>query len=356
MKKYLISGIGPGPSGVGRLINILAPEYHDKGYYVITRRHPRPFRQLIKRKKIFDAGTEIALRCFDRLSFQIKCLRVLQAEVIFLHPQTAGFWLFFYLVVFNKVSLYVMDNSFFCICSYNTHPVAHGECLKCVAEIRPHQLCAPYPVRIPKNINIYFLKKLKSISSRLTFLAQNNLQSELLYAHFGKRINVSIIGMNAESGDCSVDLSDGMIGDIPFPVIYDVVFHGASKIAKGLFFVLEIAELMPEFSFFVPDKLSNIMRIAKIMPSSNVFCEEVTWETGLREAVACARLVINPSMWSAPIEGALVKSGKYNNNVATVESKYGYEAETKMIRNHIRLPRDPLLASEVLRDFLNHSP
>lgn len=353
MRKYLISGIGPGLSGVGRLMTQLVPEYQAKGYHVITRRANRSVRELIAQNKYINLAREIFHRCFGDLFFGFRCLTVLNSKVVFLHPQTAGYGLFLYLACFNNLSLYVMDNSFFCIRSYNTHPLAGSECLQCLGEIMPHQLCAPFPVGIPKKINIFYLQLFKRMSSRLRFMAQNNLQANLLIAHFGENINCSVVGMNAESNELLRDQPASAVVRFDQLVRYDVVFHGASHVAKGLLYVLQLAELMPEFSFLIPDEFLNVSRIAKHSPSANVCCELMNWETGLREVVASARLVINPSMWSAPIEGALIKSAKFNKNVATVESQYGYEAEIETIANHLRLPLDPILASGILRVFLS---
>lgn len=353
MKRFLISGIGPGSSGVGRLMTQLVPEYEAKGYCVVTRRAKRSIRDLIELKKYISVAKEVLLNRLDDLFFGLKCLTVLNSEVVFLHPQTVGFGLFFYLACFNSLSLYVMDNSFFCIRSYNTHPLSGSECLQCLGKIMPHQLCSPSPVGIPKKINIFYLKVFNRLSSRLRFMAQNRLQADLLKAHFGMNINISIVGMNAESDELLRNLPERIDDGTDQIVRYDIVFHGASHVAKGLHYVLHLAELMPEFSFLIPDKFSNVVRIAKASPSANVCCELMNWETGLRDAVASARLVINPSMWSAPIEGALVKSAKFNKNVATVESQYGYEAEIQTVANHLRLPLDPVLSSVILRDFLS---
>ena len=87
---------------------------------------------------------------------------------------------------------------------------------------------------------------------------------------------------------------------------FDVVYHGSSNAAKGLYFVLELACLTPELTFLIPDSASNVLHMTSNSPPPNVSFIEMTWETGLRESVSLARLVLNPSMWSAPIEGALI--------------------------------------------------
>lgn len=353
-KKYLISGVGPGSNGVGRLMQSLVPEYLLKGYQIITCRSPQPLRPLVEKNRHCAVVLELLSRNIDKLLFTLRCLCIFRGEIIFLHPQSAGYLLFFFLVRFNNVNLYVMDNSFFCICSYNTHPLSHSECFDCIAKPRPHRLCLPFPVGIPKIINIFYLKYLYTISSRFKFLAQNNLQKQLLLLHFGDHIDVKVIGMSAESNFFPNQVHVPSIPGIYNSVSYDVVFHGASNAAKGLFYVLELAKFAPEFSFLIPDNKSNVVRITEIFPPSNVTCIDMVWESGLREAVSSARLVINPSMWSAPIEGALIKSAQYNNNVATVCSQYAYEREFSSIVNHLRLPSDPSAASILLRKFFEN--
>ncbi|QNJ30621.1 hypothetical protein SynPROS91_00193 [Synechococcus sp. PROS-9-1] len=336
-------------------MNKLVPEYQSKGYDVITRRNAQSISRLIYRKRYLSVGIEIFARVFGKIVFIVKCLGVFDGEIVFLHPQTAGYLLLFWLTLFNRVCVYVMDNSFFCIRSYNVHPLTRNECLECLGHIRPHYLCAPAPEWMPKFVNTLYLSLFQVLSLRLKFLAQNTLQSELLRLHFGRKVNVSVIGMNAENNVQQIEFPDSGRSYICNTFCYDIVFHGASNAAKGLFFVLEIADLLPELSFLIPDSLSNVVGITKNSPPSNVSCVEMTWETGLKEAVVSAHMVINPSMWSAPIEGALIKSAKFNSNVATVKSQYSYEAEIKCIRNHLRLSSDPRTASKVLREFFEDS-
>ena len=109
---------------------------------------------------------------------------------------------------------------------------------------------------------------------------------------------------------------------------YDIVFHGKSIIPKGIIYVLDLAHELSQFTFLIPDSFANVQKIYSKKLPCNVTCHEISWETGLKDLVINARLVLNPSLWSAPIEGALLKSAYYNSNVGTVISEYGYESET----------------------------
>ena len=47
----------------------------------------------------------------------------------------------------------------------------------------------------------------------------------------------------------------------------------------------------------------------------------------MKTAVANCKIVINPSLWSAPVEGALLKSIKYNGCVAIVPGDFSFQKE-----------------------------
>jgi hypothetical protein len=55
--------------------------------------------------------------------------------------------------------------------------------------------------------------------------------------------------------------------------------------------------------------------------------ESISWKTGLKEAVMNVSIVINPSLWSSPVEGALLKSIKYNGCVAILPIEYSFQKE-----------------------------
>ena len=129
------------------------------------------------------------------------------------------------------------------------------------------------------------------------------------------------------------------------------MFHGKPLIAKGILYFIELAIILPELSFFIPDTKENVKLVFNADLPSNIFFKNITWETGLLEIVEKAKLVINPSMWSAPIEGALVKSAYFNNNVATVKTRFGFENEVSFVRNHLRLSPDFKVASVQILDF-----
>jgi hypothetical protein len=186
-------------------------------------------------------------------------------------------------------------------------------------------------------------------SKAVDFLAQNSLQAELIRKHFGIASRVTVVGMDAETTNTVKVFNFSRQSNT---VSYDFVFHATSLIAKGLLYFVQLAHQLPDRSFFIPDDKDRISRILNIEIPDNITCRSITWEEGLEDLVVSARVVVNPSMWSAPIEGALIKSASRNRNVATVVSRYGFESEIDSIVNHLRLDPDPISGAQQLEAFL----
>lgn len=348
--RYLVSGISPGKSGVGRLMSQLVEDYEGQGHRLVLKRTNNNIRYTMFKGRELSVIRELAARVVYYVLFRLRIYLIPSgSEILLVHPQSTGFGVLISLVRRCKVEWYVMDNSFFCIQSYNVHPVSETECLQCLRQIQPDDKCRTIGRFVSKRMMTMNLKKLEDLKSDIFFLAQNYSQLELLKARYGKEINAKIVGL---------DVSDSLeLPELPSTnqktQLFDVVFHGHSTIAKGIRYVIEVARLLPNYSFLIPDENEKVSRFSQIPLPKNIVCKPMTWETGLREAVIASRITLNPSLWSAPIEGALLKSAQYNKNVATVKSIYGYERECKEIQFHLRLSRDPRKGAVELGDFLS---
>lgn len=344
VEKYFISGL---PLSGHDLMLTLTRRLSNKGYKLLYKKRELSIRALLKQKFLFIALQELVRRIIWKTYLCFFILTKKNSRIIFAWPQLVGFDILLKALKNNKVILYIMDNSFFCIRSYNTNPITNKECLDCLGFIKPHKLCLSFPKKYKKDENIRYLKLLKESASQIIFYSQNELQKSLLKKHFGDKIKVKVVGMNI-----NVTKKHQEIIESKNPS-YDIVFHGKSLIAKGIIYVIKLAEFLPDITFLIPDSKENVLEVLgkNYNFSENITFKKMDWESGLKEAVISARLVINPTLWSAPIEAALVKSSTYNQNVATVESVYGYEKEIKKIENHIRLSTDIFIAAKQLKNF-----
>ncbi len=310
MKKYLISGIPPSHGGVGYLMYILVELAVTNRYEVVM---PKRVNKSVK--KSFNNTCNLLKEFYKRKrtvsSFKKEISTIKNSEIILIHPQTIGYKDFIALIKNNNiVKVYVMDNSFFCINSYNV--LDNKECLKCLGNLNNcDEKCQAFPVKYKKDDNLTCLKELQRYSKKILFYAQNDSQSKLLKVHFGENTNIKVIGMKTNEIIQEKNTIEKTIS-------YDIVYHGSVHEAKGIHYLIDLARKLPKYLFFVPSVLSF-----KNLPQ-NIIHRNMTWNNGLKEIIASARLVMNPSLWSAPIEGALLKSIYYNGNVAVVKTDYGY--------------------------------
>jgi hypothetical protein len=318
----LISGLPPSSGGVGRLMKNLISVALDNNFLVVVRREPVSLRSLLIVNKFSALLRELSFRAYDSLLFFTKTYFLVNKTILFIHPQTAGMGLLNRLTSRNKVYLYVMDNSFFCIRSYNIHPILRNECTNCIGDpSRFHLQCSPFPVAGNPNKMVDSLRMLQNNVHKITFLAQNDNQNRLLKLHFGQKCRSIVVGMDTnELGECSEPNNHNLN--------FDVVFHGNVNIAKGSIWFLEVAELLPQIKFFMPcTKFDMELVLGRSIQVQNITFRPCSWENGLRDAVESAKLVCVPSLWSAPIEGALLKSILCNGEVAVVKTEYGFSQE-----------------------------
>ena len=343
---YLVSGVPPGQGGAGRLINSLSRIYPTS--QVIFKRLPA------KLTRAFTIEASLANSCelFRRLRTNLRLfyfsLVTRRHRLLFLCPQYAGFLLLYLLALSNTVFLYVLDNSFFCIQSYNHHPINNRECLGCLYAFNPHIQCLSFPIRtlrIFSRLNRYLFS---FFSSRIHFLAQNSNQAFLIRQRFPMARSVSIVGMETDELD--------PVYVTPYTVEFEsykgsIVYHGSLHDAKGIHYFLALSSFLRSYKFFVPYDRKELYGLSPCH-FENVIFRSMTWESGLSLVVQNSLITVNPSLWSAPIEGALLKSLAVAPLTATVTSLWGYESESHVSSQLIRLSPTPLLASHQIHQIL----
>ena len=250
----------------------------------------------------------------------------------------------------KPVWIYILDASFFCIRSYNHLPGENSECLRCCSgkfENAAANDCKPFPIRDKRSIPFLEVLKREATSGKVRFIAQNQGHAELLKQHFGANAFVRVAGL------WTVDM-----GDMPDPrkamseprESYDVIFHADAKDAKGYQWMLDLAEFCPELRFFFP-----FSRPSQPSVPTNCFYRAVRWESGLRELIASSPMTMPPSLWSAPIEGALVKSILHAPRVAVpfIASAFSAEIPDSLVTH---LDVNPSRAAMQVRERIKQPP
>ena len=251
--------------------------------------------------------------------------------------------------------LYLLDNSFFCVRSYNHLDHEGTACMRCVG---PGQAlnatlngCQPWPERDPfASVFIAGLEELVR-SGAVRLLAQTQSQIALARRHFGETADIAHVGLWCADWTAYVDAftaSGRAEGDAdPTTPTYDVVYHGSRDLAKGIGWVLALAARTPELRYLIPIDRGAV----NVEAPPNVAVAAMRWENGLHEAVRSARLVLAPSLWSSPCEGALIKSILIAKATAVVDVPSAFSAE---IPSNVvaRFSQDPDEAAQTLRAAL----
>ena len=335
----IISGIQPGNSGVGRVISFLVDEAKrdpvSKVRFIFGLAGGPSIKQLVLNGRLNFAFKTAWIRINrkHRLNQALSNREILDNKnVILVHPQTLGFnWcLQFIKLRAQPTWIYVMDSSFFCIRSYNHLTGETEACTHCLGREYKNATvydCKPFPSNDPNAMN--FIKALPSLvkEGKVNFLVQNKKQGELVRTQFGDQATIKLIGLWAKDWDVTSITGNTINEESSTDQIYDVVYHGTPLGAKGVDWAIELARKCPEWKFLFPFNKSAIQSIHGENLPPNCKFQAMTWESGLEAAITQATVTLVPSLWSAPIEGAFVKSLMLGKAVGIVDNASGYASE-----------------------------
>ena len=355
----IVSGIPAGPGGTGRLVGHLATSAKEKGFplTLVAKPEQLPLWRLVslwRQKQRWVAIGRLISYAKRYVSFVIQIAYVIfmdrRTGLVLLHPQNLGFRLALALIARRRGTaiLYLLDSSFFCIASYNYVRGEAQPCLRCLGgrfDAIADMDCKPFPRA--ESIAVDYVKALKRYvaAGKLQLLAQTRVQAELAQRHFDLLEAPRVVGLWTEDWnelfDRGAEMDESCVNSNP---TWDFVFHGYPVGAKGAHWLVDVARHCESMTFLFP-----FPKPVGFEAPSNCDFRGMSWETGLREAMRSAWCTAVPSLWSAPLEGSLVKSLAVAARVAVVENDTSFSGEIpdELV---IRLPRDPKSAATVIRD------
>jgi len=337
MSLYIFSGIRPGPSGVGNLMLSLQSEADSLSDVEVHFRFGRNgginLRGALIGLRLSKAWGEglhrtkfFILSYLALFSKRIMC----DNKVVLVSPPTLGIrWCKNFISRRKRTTwIYIVDAGFFCIKSVNHISGKRRACLQCLGghwHYSEKYNCKPFPGR-NKNSTEYvvflsFLMRMAA-SHKVGFLVQNEKHLDLVKRHFGDNTIVKKVGLWANFDELEHLDSKSR----PDKTKYDIVFHGSLGEAKGVNYAIRLANQCPEYEFLFPYE-SEKLPLLGVPISKNCHFVQMNWNSGLKEMVVNAKLVLCPSLWSAPIEGALVKSIAYSKMTAVVDEPTVYSSE-----------------------------
>ncbi len=267
--KVIVSAVGPGIGGVGKYIEYLLSMY--------------PNNEVIYPKRVNGINLYFQILKIIRLIFFRIRLRALKnKDVIILLHNYLDLKTLNSLITNNQCWLYLMDNNFFCIQSYNYNFKYNSECIKCIENNFNEALknkCNPQPKIKLKSKAIQLNEFLKKRSKDLHIVCLSKTNLELAKRHFRKARSFSYSYFITQDFQSELSLSTS---DKHLNSKYDLVYHGVDDEIKGVFYVEKLAEKLHNYTFFIPT--------ARKIEVPNIFTENLRWENGLDNIVKMLKL------------------------------------------------------------------
>lgn len=320
--------------------------------------HPGGTGQLMRHleKEILASGRYdgTIIYCPDEESLNEEQLNLIidTPRVVIFHPQMLGL-----LETINLISrrraqglithIYLLDSFFFCRRSYNHIDSETSPCLRCVGAANmsagDRMGCKPWPKSDGNAMALIEMLQRDVSAGHVHLFAQTQTQETLARQHFGDNAVVDVVGLWCDDWAEHFDrfFEDGTPDTTSGE--FDIVYHGSRDMAKGLGWVLTVAAQTPHLSYLVPLDRGP----ANFAGPPNVKIQPMRWDEGLFDAITGAAITLAPSLWSAPCEGALVKSIVTARATAVVDNSSAFAAE---IPDSVclRLPTDPAQAGQLL--------
>ena len=313
--------IAPSQGGAGDYLEEVRNQFED--FFLLSPVNPNFSYELVN--KFFIESQKIILKFFILLTFPLIKLN----KVVLYHPQTLGYLISSYLIKHSSYIYYfILDASVFCVKSYNYRNEI--VCTHCIDRISPYEDCKFFPRK--NNIKTY-RKHREVISSalhKIEFIVQTVGYKNIIKSVFGQTSRCKILKMKFPS-----------IKRNNFQSLeknYDFVFHGNNIDAKGSSYALKIAESFSCNNFFFPFNIDN--------KAKNIVSKPLSWDKGLKDVISKSKIALCPSIWSAPVEGAIIKTMLLKVPVAIHVNEYS--------ASNTLLPKDSFIPlTGVLREDLN---
>jgi hypothetical protein len=345
---FLVSGYGSSQNGTGRFLSYIEKIINKDTRLLYRFNYVKEIKGNLNKKRYKTMLTYAIRSSILFIQFYFIVFFLKNRKIIIFHPHSIGLWVFNRLLRRNRITLFVLDNSFFCMKSYN-YRKEKNECLDCTTSFLNYAKdCHPYPFNYSIKKNLKTLRLIKKNSMRIEFLAQNQYQHRLLMKVYGDGISVKVLGMfTGEVTSESIPLQINRKENSKL-----IVYHGGLNEAKGIHYFIALAIRIPEYDFLIPDSEKNVKKYLRYDKfSDNLFFKKCSWESGLKDYVEESIITICPSMWSAPIEGALIKSLVHARSVAVVSTEFGFVNEIPggVV---LKLSSNPEEGTMLLRKFL----
>lgn len=332
IKKIFISLLPVRFGGAGEYLHEINKEYLDY-IKVIT---PNIFIKF----RIVNRVIIITLSNILRYILKIFVNFVSINDLVIYHQQSIGYDLVTKLInKSKKIKFFVLDANFFCKKSYNEYN--DKICFVCYEKFKPYSDCYHHPYN-SENDEGYkkFLKTLEINEHKIEFIVQTEGYSELIKNKFIKS-KVQLKKMHHEK----LKNLNYKVNKNLKELKYDFFFHAHLTPPKGINYFFKLTNQMPNKKFFLPSHKKNYGT------NNNISFKKIYWGEEFMKTIENSKIILCPSIWTYPVESAVIKSLFMKKAVAIINSKYSFSEvipDDCIIKLTGNLNEDTIILSNIL--------
>lgn len=261
-------------------------------------------------------------------------------KIVIFHQQSIGYNLTSKLLAqSSSIIFFILDTNFFCKKSYNEY--RDKVCNKCLDKFRPNNDCYHHPYISTDKEYECFLNSLEQNQKKITFFTQtngynfivkkkfpnSNVKNKIMYHEKLKRIH--------------------LINNIDYEYEYDFFYHAHLTPPKGINYFIQLSTTLNKKIFFLPShlKYSNL--------NKNMIIKKMYWGNEFIKEMKKSRIIMCPSIWTYPVESAVLKSLLLKKAVAIIKSPNSF-SENIPDDAIIKLSGDIQTDRDVLLDIINN--
>jgi len=265
-------------------------------------------------------------------------------KLVIFHAQTISYKLSALLLLNSKdIEFYILDTNFFCKKSYNEY--LGKPCFRCFEFFNPFQDCNHHPYYSNDIDYKKFIDAIKYSEKKITFIVQTKGYEKLLINKY-PLAKVKILKMKHDGLIYNNQKQNWNIKNDK--ILNDFFFHAHLTNPKGLKYFLELSKKMSDKKFILP----GYKEFSEL--TNNVVIKKISWGEVFIEELKKSKIILCPSVWTYPVESALIKSMLLKKAVAIIDIQNSFSKE---IPNDcvIKLKGEVDNDSNTLNFFLNNN-
>ena len=239
----------------------------------------------------------------------------------------------------------------FCRRSYNHIDTEYAPCMRCVDSedfsVADQLGCISWPKADANSLALIAELRDYVSSGAVHIYTQSRSQTSVAQDHFNTATAIEQVGLWCSDWDEHFERFEKLGVQTDNRGQYDIVYHGSRDLAKGLDWILSLAARTPDLKYLVPLDRGEV----NFTGPPNATIQPMRWDEGLFDAIKGARMTIAPSLWTAPCEGALIKSVVTTRLCAVVDNPTAFSSEIPE-DVVLKLPPDPAEAADVVTKSL----